>query len=205
MQGKFRCALAILATLGVGCATTIDVSIDHRRPLEGDRTWDFPGLPTGNVRAPGDDAESLNAVLMKLVERCLESRGFTRVRAEPDLYVSYVLQVERQYVVFFETPAVESVQSLDHSVSYEVQASRRRFEMQEAGRLTIFVTDREERTVLWRGGFEGRFKGRLTRHLKEGVANLLGRLPAPELASDPDSVEDLWALATPSGTCVPRD
>jgi len=205
MHGAFQLALAILATLGVACTTTIDVSIEQRQPLGGERTWNFPGRPSGSVRAPAEDVEGLNAVLMRLVERCLESRGFTRVSVDPDFYVSYALEVERQYVVFFETPAVESIQSLNHTVSWEVQASTRRLEMHESGRLTIFVTDPSEHSVIWRGDFEGRFKGRLSRHLKDAVAGLLGRLPAAELAGDAASVEDLWELATPSSACVPRD
>jgi hypothetical protein len=182
MQGAVHFAAVLLAAFGLACASRVDVRIDQRKDLAGLRTWNFLTSRSGNVRAPDGDRLVLDAALTRLVERCLESRGFERVTQRPDFYVSYFLEVQRQVVVTAETPAMESLFSMNDSPSYEIQTTRRRVEIHEQGRLTIFVTDSDAQAVVWRGGFEGRYLGALSPHLASAVANLLGQLSEPVAA-----------------------
>ena len=201
MQRAVHFAAVLLAAFGVACASRVDVRIDQRKDFAGLRTWDFLTSRSGNVRAPDGDRILLNAAVTRLVERCLEARGFERVTEQPDFYVSYFLEVWRQVVVTAETPAMESLFSMNDSASYEIQTTRRRVEIHEQGRLTIFVTDSGAQAVVWRGGFEGRFLGALSPHLPSAVANLLGQLPEP-VVTDGDRLDaEAPASADVSAEC----
>jgi hypothetical protein len=157
--------------------------IDQRKDFAGYCTWNFLSLGSGNVHAPLADTRELNAKLTRLVERGLLERGFARVTGRPDFFVTYFLEVRHQYVVLTETPAVEHLSSLHHSTSYDVQATERRVERYEIGDLTILVSDPDEQKVVWRGEFEGRFRGELSPHLNDAVSSLFDRLQSPAAAS----------------------
>jgi len=179
MKGAVHFAAVMLASFGVACTSTVDVSIDQQTNLAGYRTWNFLSLGSGNVRAPSSDPRELDARLTGLVERYLLERGFARVTGRPDFFVSYFLEVRRQAVIVTETPATEFLSSLDHSPSYEIQATESRVEIYEIGHLAILVSDPDEQRVVWRGGFEGRFRGEISPHLEDAVSSLLEHLPAP--------------------------
>jgi len=195
---------AILASIGVACASAVNVRIDQRKDFAGYCTWNFLSLEDGNVRAPLSDARELNARLTRAVEVALLEQGFVRVMGRPDFYVSYFLEVRRQLVIVTETPALEHLPSLDQSPSWEIQATERRIESYEIGQLTILVSDPDEQAVVWRGGFEGRFRGALSPHLGDAVSSLLERLPAPAAASAARPDEGASVGADPSGGCGPR-
>jgi len=197
-------AAAILASFGVACAPAVDVRIDQRRDLAGYCTWNFLSLWDGSVHAPLHDARELGATLTRLIERGLLERGFVRVTDRPDFYVTTLLEVRRELVIVTETPATEFLSSLHHSTSYEVQASKRRVESYEIGILAILVSDPDEPGVIWRGGFEGRFRGALSPHLKDAVSSLLEGLPAPTAASGARLDDGAPARADASGQCGPR-
>jgi len=179
MKGAVRFGAVMLASFGVACTSTVDVSIDQQTNLADYRTWNFLSLGSGNVRAPSSDPRELDARLTGLVERYLLERGFARVTGRPDFFVSYFLEVRRQAVIVTETPATEFLSSLDHSPSYEIQATESRVEIYEIGHLAILVSDPDEQRVVWRGGFEGRFRGEISPHLEDAVSSLLEHLPAP--------------------------
>ena len=195
MRGRARFGAAILAAaIGAACAPGMNLRIDQQGDLAGYRTWSFLPLRGGSVRASASDARALDATLTRLVERCLQERGFAQVNDRPDFYVSYVLEVRRQRVVVMETPASDYLYSMNDSPSYEVQATKHRVEIHEMGSLTIFVTDPDERAVLWRGGFAGEFRGAISPYLRSAVPDLLALLPASGASGG----------AEPSGACASR-
>jgi hypothetical protein len=217
MQGALRFAtasLAIFATfaffagcmiLGLGCAPTVDLRIDQRRQLDGYRGWNFLAFESGNVRAPEGNSRALDAALTRLVERCLEARGFVRVTGRPDFYVSYYLEIRRQVVNVTETRAAETLQSFNHTPWYEIHANHgHRVEIYEQGQLTIFVSDPDDRAVVWRGGFGGRFRGEMASHLKDAVSSILDQLPASTAAGEAATAEGASARAEPRGDCASR-
>jgi hypothetical protein len=187
VQGAVHFVALILASFGVACASTVDVEIEQRADLAGYCTWNFLTLPDGNVHAPLNDSYEIDVTLNRLVESGLLERGFVRVMDRPDFFVSYFLDVRRQLAVVTETPAMESLPSLDHTPSYEIQVTNSRIERYEIGQLTILVSDPFAQTVVWRGGFAGRFRGALFPHLGDAVASLLTRLPEPASTDRPDA------------------
>lgn len=203
-MGAVHIGAAILASFGMACAPAVDVRFDERKDFAGYCTWNFLPLWDGNVRAPLSDAQWLDARVTRLLERGLLERGFVRVTGRPDFYVTFLLKVRRQHVIVTETPAVESLNSLHHSTSWEIQASKRRVESYEIGSLAILVSDPDEEGVIWRGGFEGRFRGALSPHLKDAVASLLERLPSPADASAARADDGAPGGAGPSAECAPR-
>jgi hypothetical protein len=181
---------ALLASFSLACAaTTVDVKIDQRKDLAGFCTWNFLPLESGNVRGPYTRTRPISNWMERLLERGLLDRGFSRVTGRPDFYVTYLLDVRRQLVIIEETPAMQHVASLDQSPSYDVQATVRRSELHETGMLTLFVSDPDEQAVVWRGGYEGRFRGQVLPHLEEAVTSLLDRLAAPAAAGEAASSE----------------
>jgi hypothetical protein len=182
MAGAVHFAAAIVALLCMGCATTLDVNVDERQELTGFCTWNFLPLWAGNVRAPHGNEPALGARLTRLVEQGLAERGFKRVTDTPDFFVTFYLDVRRQYVIVSETPATQYLNSMHHPVvspSYDIQATQRRVEAWEIGRLTILVSDPDEQGVVWRGDLEGRYRDPIPSHLPEAVTSLLERFAAP--------------------------
>ena len=179
MQRATHLGAAILVSFGLACASPVAVNVDQRRDLAGFCTWNFLPLETGNVRGPYPQTKPLSDWMNRVIERSLLDRGFARVTGRPDFYVTYLLDVHRQLVVVEETPAMQHLASLDQSPSYDIQASVRRIEQYETGNLTLFVSDPDEQTVVWRGEYEGRFNGTVIPHLEEAVTSLLERFAAP--------------------------
>jgi hypothetical protein len=177
MQGSLRAAASVLACLGLGCATRVDVSIEQQRDLSGYRTWNFLAQRARNVDAPVSHVRGLEQAVTRFVERCMRSRGFERATEQPDLHVLYYLEVRREKVVVEETPAASTLHSMKGPV-YDIQAETYgRVEIYETGRLRIFVTDAADSGVIWQGDFAGRFRGELSPHLGGAVSDLLELLP----------------------------
>jgi hypothetical protein len=182
MQGAVHLGAIILASLGVACAPTLDVSIQQTRDLSGLRTWSFLAPGRGNVRAPEPDTAALDAVLTHLIGRCLLERGFTRVMEQPDFRVGYVLEIRRQIVNRVETPAMETLSSLHDSPSYEIQISEQSVEIHDRAVLTIFVSDPGDQAVTWRGEFVGLLRGPRLSQLTNVVASVLRHFPVSDAA-----------------------
>lgn len=179
MGGAVRLAAAILAALGVACATTVDVAFDERADFSRYRSWDWLPGAAGAVDAPLGRAPALDARLARLVEEALRARGFERGDGGADLLVGYHLRVQREFVTVREIPAMQQLSSFHNSPSYWIQAPRSELHTYERGHLTIVVAGRRERRVIWRGQLEGRFRGDFSPHLEEAVRSLLERFPPP--------------------------
>jgi hypothetical protein len=179
MRGAVQLAAAILAALGAGCATSVDVAFDEREDFSRYRTWNWLPRAARAVDTPLGPTPALDARLARLVERALRARGFERRDGPADLFVSYSLRVQREFVTVRETPALQQLSSLHNSPSYWIQAPRSELHIYERGHLTIVVAGRRQRRVIWRGELEGRFRGDFSPHLEEAVWSLLGRFPPP--------------------------
>jgi hypothetical protein len=179
MRAAVQLAGALLLALGPACASDVAVRVEQRGDLAGVCTWNF--LPAGSkfVRTPHADPEALDAWLARQIERGLLERGFARVAEDPDVLVTYALEVRRTVATVTETPAVEHLSSLHNTPSYDIQASEQRTEVREAGRLSILVSDPSAAMVLWHGRIEGRYRGSLAARVEASVDQLLDRLPPP--------------------------
>ena len=186
MSGAARLGAAILASFGVACASPVDVRVEQRKDLAGFCTWNFLALWDGSVRAPLNDARALDSTVMRHIEKNLLERGFVRVMGRPDFYVTFRLEVTRQFVITTETPAVEHLPSLHRETSYDIQVTERRVEAFEIGDLAILVSDPDEEGVVWRGDLEGRYRGEIAPHLGEAVAKILARFPV-QVSADASS------------------
>ena len=186
MSSAARLGAAILASFGVACASPADVSVEQRKDLAGYCTWNFLALWDGSVRAPLNDARALDTSVMRHIEKNLLERGFVRVMGRPDFYVTFRLEVTRQFVITTETPAVEHLPSLHRETSYDIQVTERRVEAFEIGDLAILVSDPDEEGVVWRGDLEGRYRGEIAPHLGEAVAKILARFPV-QVSADASS------------------
>jgi hypothetical protein len=188
MSSAARLGAAILASFGVACASPVEVRVEQRKDLAGYCTWNFLALWDGSVRAPLNDARALDATVMRYIEKNLLERGFVRVMGRPDFYVTFRLEVKRQFVIVSETPATETLSSLHNlpAAAYEIQVTNRRVEAFEIGDLAILVSAPDEEGVVWRGDLEGRYRSEIAPHLGEAVAKILARFPA-QVSADASS------------------
>jgi hypothetical protein len=177
MHVAVRLAAALLLALGPACASDMAVRVEQRADLTGMCTWDFLRAGSKNVRTPHADPEMLDLWLARQIERGLLERGFARVAEDPDVLVTYALEVRRTVTSVTETPAVEHLSSMHNAPSYDIQASEQRTEVREAGRLSILISDPEAAMVLWHARVEGRYRGSLAARVEASVAQLLDRLP----------------------------
>jgi hypothetical protein len=177
MRGAVHLAAAIFAWLGVACATTVDVAFDEEEDFSRYRTWDWLPRAARAVDAPLGHTPALDARLARLIERALRARGFERSDGPADLFVSYYLRVQREFVTVRETPAMQLLSSFHSSPSYWIQATQSELHSYERGHLTIVVAGRRQQRVIWRGEFEGRFREAFAPHLEEVVWSLLERFP----------------------------
>ncbi len=177
MQGSFRLAVVLLAWLGLGCATNVDVAFDEREDFSDYRTWRWLSGAARSVETPRGDARALEARLAALVEGALQARGFERSSGSADLLVVAYLGIQRQLVYANETGAVQHLPSLHFSPSYEVQATTQELQTYETGYLVIAVSDARRGVPIWRGEFSGRFRDDFGPHLDEAVSTLLERFP----------------------------
>jgi hypothetical protein len=177
MRGAVHRVAILLAWLGLGCATTVDIAFDEREDFSRYRTWDWlpHGLP--NVDAPESDARSLDAHLARLIERELLERGFERSADRPDFLVTYRLALRRRAVIVDEPAAPYLLSSLHHSPSYWVEGSRKALRVHEKVRLSIGVSEAGEWTMIWRATLLRTLEDAPVLRLDDAVATLLDRFP----------------------------
>lgn len=178
MRGAIHRAAIVLAWLGVGCSTTVDVRFDEREDFSRYRTWDWlpHGLP--NVDAHRN-ARALDAHLARLIERELLERGFERAADRPDFLVTYHL-VLRQRVAIVDEPAAAYLLSSHHSSpSYWIEGSRKVTRVYREIRLTIGVSEAREWMMIWRATQQRTLEDARVLPLDDAVETLLDRFPRP--------------------------
>lgn len=172
-----RLGALLWASLGIACASPVKVELDERVDLSRYRAWDWlPGTAT-TVDAPQADARSLEARLLRSVERSLQGHGFERKRGRADFFVSCHLRVVRSVVSVSETPAVQQLSSHHDSPSYEIQATRTEEQLYETVHLAIVVAGARQRRVVWRGDFQERVRNEFSPHLEEAVQSVFEHFP----------------------------
>jgi hypothetical protein len=69
-----------------------------------------------------------------------------------------------------------------------VQATRTEIRRYEFAELLVLMLDRRERTLVWRGRFEERYRDEFAPYLGEAVSQLLARVPPPRPSTDARTV-----------------
>jgi hypothetical protein len=178
MRGTIQTTTAILlATLGLGCATTrAHVALDERDDLSKYETWAW--LPRDNVRVEGTDhAAALDGKLARLVERKLLESGFRFSSAKPDFYVTFQLALREHRVVVNEPSAIYELSSLHSSPSIQIEGTRQTTHHYSEMQLAIGMA-RANGERLWLATFSQNERQLDAVPLDDAVALLLERLPS---------------------------
>jgi hypothetical protein len=176
MRTAVHLVVILVAWLGAGCATSVEVSFDESQDFSRFRTWDWlPGARSVDA-LPGEERD-LERLTASLVAAELREKGLVRSVSEPDLRIGYWLRVDRQLVHVNETGATALLASHHSSPSYLVQATEARVDVFDRGHLVVVITDGPRERRVWRGELWARRRGRFATHLPATVSNLLGRLP----------------------------
>ena len=191
----------VLVSLGIACATQVDVTLDERADLSQLRTWTW--LPAGTspemgVDAPHRDAAGLHAHLGRLVERELWAQGFERSE-RADFFVIYHLVLKPRSVAVQVPRAPYLLSSMSYSPSYWIEGSDEEIRVYEDFRLVIGLLSEPGR-LLWRGVVERKVVAGKALSLDTAVADLLERLP-----SRAPSREDDWPRELDAPEEAPRD
>lgn len=180
MRDTLRLLAPLLASLGVACASPVEVTWDERVDFARYRTWDWLPALSRSLDASEADPRAPGPALVRHVERELAAKGLSRDRRDPDLLVGARLRVERRLVAVRRPGAVQHLASLHDSPSYDVQAVHMGLESYEKGRLAIAVASSRDRRVVWRGALEREVRGEIASHLEELVARLFEHFPAAD-------------------------
>ncbi len=179
MRGSIHLAAVLIGGLGLACTTTVHVAFDDREDFSRHRTWDWLPHEAITVHALPPDQHELDTLLTRLVEGELIARGFERSEGAADFLVASYLRVQRELMTVSVTPATQFLYSLHSSPSYAIQATTQEVHAYERAYLAIVVAEGREQRLIWRGEFEGRFRGSFAPHLGDAVSNLLDRIPKP--------------------------
>lgn len=178
----------LLATMGSGCATSMQVHLDRETDFSQYRTWGWqPREPSPRPARPS----ALDVQLARQIQRALLDRGLHYVDEDPDLLVSVRLVITPEQVTEHTTPAVQSLSSLHNSGSFEIQVTETAVRDYERGRLAIEVIDARQHREIWRGEIESRYQEAFRSHLDEVVARLVGRFPMsaePSTGTHPSAI-----------------
>jgi hypothetical protein len=185
MRGTIHLVAILLAPLGLGCATTVDVVVDAREDFSQYRTWDWSSRARSNVDAPDGDAAALDARLARLIERRLLENGFERVGNRADFFVTYQLALRHRSVVVNQPRALYQLDSHHSSGSYLIEGSERVTRVYSVIHLAIGVTEARGRT-LWRASLVQQVEDGFALKLNDAVASLLERFPRQRLRNDAD-------------------
>jgi hypothetical protein len=91
--------------------------------------------------------------------------------------VDFDLKIRREVVTVAQTGALETLNSLHSSPSFEVQAARYETHHYEVADLKIVAIDPRERNVVWRGSFAKRYSEVRSPQMRDAVIRLLAKLP----------------------------
>ena len=167
-----------LISFASGCQTP-RLQIETPGDASGYRTWNFIHPARDVIHAPLPVGIDLDPVVAKQVEIGLSDRGFRRMKNDPDLLVYFQLVVREQLVEQNVTGAIQHLPSLNHSPSYDVQATRTELRRYEIVELLVLMFDPRERRLIWRGRFNERYRDEFAPHLGEAVSQLLAHVPPP--------------------------
>ena len=181
-------ASVVSASVGVGCATKLDVVFDEREDFSRYRSWDWLRHGVPRVDAPQADAGALDAHLARLIERRLLESGFERAGDRADFLVTYRLGLRRRALLVNEPMAPYLLSSHHSSASYWIEGSQQVLRVYDDIRLLIGITDTDGRSI-WHGTLERRVEYRPSLPLRDAVATLLERFPPAVPGPDPPQRE----------------
>jgi len=164
----------LLATMGSGCTTGMQVHLDQETDFSQHRTWGWQPREAAPRRAR---PSALDVQLARQIQSALLGRGLYYVDEDPDLLVSVRLVITPEQVTEHTTPAVRGLSSLHDSGSFEIQATETVVHYYERGRLAVEVIDARQQREVWRGEIEGRYREAFRPHLNEVIVRLIGRFP----------------------------
>jgi hypothetical protein len=180
----FRTAVVAtaLVLLVSGCSTRsgVVVSRDEGADFSQYPTWSWLELAPEDETPPSQTERRLSARVQRQIQRELHWRGYRYRTRNADLGIDSRLIIEREKHIVNQTTAIQTVDSLHHSRSIQVQATERDVEFYQRGRLTIRAIDLRRNTVVWRAVYEERFRDSIEPHVGDVVAKTLARFPATE-------------------------
>lgn len=181
-------AVLLLATMGSGCATWMQVDLDQETDFSQYRSWGWqPREPSPRRARPS----ALDIQVARQIQSALLDRGLYYVDEDPDLLVFVRLVITPEQATEHTTPAVQRLSSLHDSASFEIQVTETVVHYYERGRLAIEVTDARQQREVWRGKIEGRYREAFRPHLNEVIVRLVGRFPIsaePSTGTDPSAI-----------------
>jgi hypothetical protein len=164
----------LLATMGSGCVTRMQVHLDQETDFSRYRTWGWQPREPPPWR---DRPSALDVELARQLQSALLDRGLHYADEEPDLLVCGRLVITPERVTEHTTPAVRTLSSLHDGGSFEIQTTQTVVRDYERGRLALVVIDARRQREVWRGEIEGRYQEAFRPHLDEFVVRLVGRFP----------------------------
>ncbi len=167
----------ILASLGVACATGVNVRVDPEEDFSRYRVWTWLPSSVPIVDAPHGRADALEAKLSALVERELDARGFARDDEHANFYVTVSLTVQRREVSVYVPRAPYLFSSNSSAPSWWIEGSRSERRTYEDLKLAIGFADSRGR-ITWLATLARRLEGHTALPLEEAVAELIARSPA---------------------------
>ena len=176
MRVTIHLVAILLAALGLGCATTVDVVFDEREDFSPYHTWDWLPHPRPIVDAPDGAAAALDARLVRIIERQLIEKGFERSGNRPDFFVTYQLALRHRTKVVDQARAPYELYSHHSDGSFLVESSERVARDYTEIQLAISVTEAGGR-ALWHAKLMHLAEDVFALELDDAVAALLERFP----------------------------
>ncbi|MCH7868915.1 MAG: DUF4136 domain-containing protein [Myxococcales bacterium] len=179
--------VTVLATLAYGCATKaiLQVERDPAADFSQYSTWSWFPIPSDDDRDRSESERELSRLVWEQIVREFAKRGFHYQRQGADLGVGARLRVGREKHVISQIQAIETLNSLHTSPSYEIQATNHEVKFYERGRLTIRVTELRRNQEVWRGEYTDTPREIFAPHAKEAVTITLESFPGISKGSDP--------------------
>jgi hypothetical protein len=189
MQGALQSVIHLAVSIAllssvVSCSATLNLRAEDPGDVSQFRTWDWLRGGGEKVGARTDPDSELERQVARQIEESLGVRGFRRVPGNAEILVVFDLAIRREVVEVARTGAVQTLNSLHSSPSFEVQATRYEMRHYEIADLNIIAIDPRERSVVWRGSFAKRYGETRSPQLNDAVIQLLARMPTPRPRPD---------------------
>ncbi len=178
LQSAIRLFLSIPLLASVaGCATTSGPRVEEPGDLSRYRTWDWLRGPGETPGAAADPSSELERRVARRIAEAMGARGFLRAPGRAELLVDFDFELRREVVQIARTGAVQTLNSLHSSPSFEVQATTYETHRYQVADLRIVAIDLRERSVVWRGALAQRYEPSRSPPVGDAVARLLERMP----------------------------